>query len=502
MLQIRSSQAVGILDDRATEVARTAYGAWAGLAAGLALVALACAYRFAAFKVALFDWDEYAFALVARDVLDGKLPGAGVFDNKPVGLIYLFAAAEWLGGRGVLAIRTLGFCASATCGALLYRSSRTLGLGRGGALQVAAMAMLAPLCLNGFASMSELLATPLLAIANTLLVSGAAARRRRTAALLGVGAVLGLACQITYLAAPCAALTAAGVLLTHSKQRLRDAALIGAAGAAAVLAVWIPQIVAGEWTTYAAEQIRYHHSYRMAFDGRRMLAGLIMPLALMCLPPLTAWVFRASRDGGVKALPPLAWILGLQLLGAALAATASNRFYLHYLILAVPSVSALTAVLLAHTPGPVRPAGWSGLAAVLAIAAALPIVFLGPPLAGAPSMEAKAAAAVDRLTRPDQSIFVFDEGHPVYYFAGRRSVSRYVFPTHYLSSCDGAPSVVAPADAVAQALASRPALVLVGELCPPEIDAAAQVRRAGYRIVDRIEADGRTVGLFAPASGG
>lgn len=504
MLQIRSSEAAPPLDPGAADSTRprcgAGYGARAALAAGLALVALACAYRLAAFTVDKFDGDEYAFALVARDVLHGKLPGAGVFDNKPVGLIYLFALAEWLGGEGVRAIRALGFVASAACGALLYRSSRNLGLSRAGALLVASLVMLGPLCLNGFASMSELLAAPVLAAANVLLVSRLVSGRRRPAELLGLGAVLGLACQITYLAAPCAALTVAGVLLTQSRARLRDGVLMGAAGAVAVVAIWSPQLVASDWAAYAAEQIRYHQDYRVAsLDWSRLIAGLAMPLAVLCLPILTAWVFRSPREGGVKALPPLTWILGLQLLGAALAAAASNQFYTHYLILALPAACALMAVLLADTPRPGRRAGWIGLGAILALAAALPIAFLGPRL-GARSFEAKAAAAVDRLTRPDQSIFVYDEGHPIYFLAGRRSASRYVFPTHYLSSCDGAPAIVAPAVVLAQALARRPALVLVGALCPPEIDAAAQVRSAGYRIVDQIEADGRKVVLYAPAT--
>jgi hypothetical protein len=232
----------------------------------------------------------------------------------------------------------------------------------------------------------------------------------------------------------------------------------------------------------------------------RVMLGLAIPLALLCLPILTAWVYRTPRQGGVKALPPLAWILGLQLLGAALAAAASNRFYLHYLILAVPAAGALAAVLLADTPGPGRPARWSGLGVILAIGAALPMQYLGQRLK-ARDLDVKAAAVVDRLSKPDQSIFVFDEVHPVYFLAGRRSASRYVIPMHYLPNCMGANAIASPGAVLAQALARRPALVLVGALCPPQIDAAAQIRRAGYRIVDRIEQDGRTVVMYASATG-
>jgi hypothetical protein len=115
------------------------------------------------------------------------------------------------------------------------------------------------------------------------------------------------------------------------------------------------------------------------------------------------------------------------------------------------------------------------------------------------SLEAQAAAAVDRLTRPGQGVFVFDESHAIYYLARRPAVSRYVFPTHYLSSCEHAPAIVDAATVLAQALARRPALVLVGARCPPEIDAAAQVERAGYRRIEEIEDDGRRIAVWAPA---
>lgn len=482
----------------ARRLARPALDAHLALSIGLAFAAMALALRVAAFKVAVFDGDEYAFALVARDVLHGAAPDAGVFDNKPVGLTYLFALAEQLGGQGVFAIRALGFAASAALAGLLYVCGRRLGLSRALALTFGALAVLGSLCLGGFASMSELMAAPLLAAADLLLLSGA----RRTAPLLAAaGAVLGLACQLTYLAAPCAALTLAGLLLPDRERpfraRLGDGVLAGFACGLAALAVWIPQLLAGAWGAFAAEQVRYHHGYRaVALNWDDWCRGFAVPLATVCLPILTAWLSRGPRSA--RPLPAAVWPLALQLVGAALAATASNRFYAHYLILALPAGALLTAVLLADAPARRRRAAWVVLALLSAATTVASVGYLGARLQ-APSLEADAAAAVDRLARPGRSIFVFDEAHAIYFLARRPAASRYVFPTHYLSSCDGAPAIADPTAVLAQALARRPALVLVGAECPPEIDAPAQVRRAGYRIVERLEDGPRRIAVYAPA---
>jgi hypothetical protein len=134
---------------------------------------------------------------------------------------------------------------------------------------------------------------------------------------------------------------------------------------------------------------------------------------------------------------------------------------------------------------------------VLAFAAVLPADVLRARLAARPA-EVAAAAVVDRLTRPGQSLLVFDESHAIYYLARRSAASRYIFPAHYLSSCENARALVAPATVLAQALARRPALVLVGTRCPPEIDADAQIRRAGYQPIEQIAAGGRRIAVYAP----
>ncbi len=467
---------------------------------GLAFAALACALRLASFKVTVFDGDEYAFALVARDVLHGHLPNTGVFDNKPVGLTYLFAFAEAVFGQTVLALRALGLGASIACGALLFTASRRLGLSRGGGLMIAALFMLGVLNVGAFTSMSELLACPLLAAANALLVS----EKRGPITLLTLGAAFGLACQITYLAAPCAILTVAGSVLIDQRRplatRLREGALMAVGGAAAAAAVWTPQLVAGGWGAYLADQFRYHQGYRLAgFGWDEWMAGFVLPLAALSLPIVALLLLRLERGRGPEPLPPLFWIIGLQAVGAVLAATASNHFYPHYLILAGPADALMAALLLAAAPGRQRRGGLRVLAVVLLLATLLPFSLLRERLK-TPSVEVQAAAATDRLTRPGQSLFVFDEAPAIYYLARRPAVGRYIFPTHYLYTCDHAPPIAAAATVLAQALAQRPALVLVGEVCTREIDAQPQIIQAGYRLVETLHPPQRRIAFYAPIS--
>jgi hypothetical protein len=301
-------------------------------AGGLGLVAATLAARLWTLSIPTIDPDEFAFAMVARDVLAGKLPNTGVFDNKPVGLTYVFALAEWIGERSLAAVHAVGLLAALATAALLHATARRLRLSQAAAMGLAALSSCGLLCLGGWASMSELVAAPLLCLANLLLL-----RQDRPGwrAALGVGCAFGLACQITYLAAPACLLSTAGVLAVGGgglRERLKTATLIGAALAAVTVLIWLPQMVAGAWPAYIHEQLLYHGRYRApAPHLRKWLTGFVLPLAGLYAPAvLAAW--SAAR----RRLPPRAWPLVLGGIGAAAAAAASNHFFRHYLILSVP----------------------------------------------------------------------------------------------------------------------------------------------------------------------
>jgi len=95
---------------------------------------------------------------------------------------------------------------------------------------------------------------------------------------------------------------------------------------------------------------------------------------------------------------------------------------------------------------------------------------------------------------------VFNADHTSYYLSKRPAATRFVFPTHYLSTCDGAPAIVPAQQVLQQGLTAKPALLLVGHLCRTTVDADAIARQAHYRPVDVISTNGRSLTIYAPAT--
>ena len=468
---------------------------WIG--AGLVVLALTC--RAISIHVPVFDWDEYAFALVARDVLHGKLPFAGIFDNKPVGLTYVFALMEWMGGQTVLAVRAVGFIASAGTAWILYRSARQLRVPPALGVAIAALFLFLVFHKNGWSSMSELVACPSLALANHLVLQGA---WRRRGFLLGFGALFGVTCQITYLAVPCLALMAPGILLLGTYPtifaRLRDAALMALGFGVVTALIWTPQLLTGDWPDYIAQQVHYHAQYRVASPSLREWAhDFITPLSLLSLPLLGALGLRIWGERSMPVLPAPFWVIGLELLGAVMAAAVSNRLHPHYFILALPAIALLTAMAFARSAERSSRIGCILLLSVTAVLAVLSVDTLRAAIQK-PSFETQAAMLVDRFSNADQGIFVFNETHAIYFLSRREAVSSYVFPGHYIAH-DGGTPLLAPSSALAQALARHPALLVIGFMYPVALDAGAMAREAGYQMVQQMTVGGRHIDLYCDA---
>ena len=77
-------------------------------AAGVLLALLVVAGQFASFSWEVIDWDESTFMVMAQDLLRGRLPYLGLYDNKPPLIFFLFAGVMALFGPGIDAIRWFG----------------------------------------------------------------------------------------------------------------------------------------------------------------------------------------------------------------------------------------------------------------------------------------------------------------------------------------------------------------------------------------------------------
>lgn len=451
------------------------------LIVGWVLLTTTIIARLITLNVATFDGDEFAFAMVARDMLRGKLPYSGVFDNKPVGLTYLFGFAEWVGDKSIIAIHVVGLLSAVATSAIIYATARQLCLTRAAATSVVAVSSCAFLVFGGWASMSELVAAPFLGFGNLILLRSDGRQWRDS---MGIGCAFGLACQATYLVAPVMVLSTIGIVIAGSgglTERIKQVVWIATAFAAVTLIVWLPHMLTGVWLTYVRDQLLYHSRYRVPFPALKdWLKWFALPLAGLSVP-----ILAASCSYGRSRPPPSSfWPLALGLLGSVIAAAASNRFYSHYFILAIPNAAVLTAML---WPTESAPTSRQSTVALLA-GGALMVVSLAPYLVERlqePGIEGKTENLVDQLVGKGHAIFVFNETPVLYYVSRSDAVGRWIFPSHYISGCDGTAPMAQPATVLDDGLNTRPELVLLGSQCDLDFDADAVVRRAGYRLVGK-----------------
>jgi len=470
---------------------------WLTLCAAI-LLGFALLLRLLTLHTAGFDADEYAFALVGRDVLLGKLPYTGIFDNKPVGLNYLFAAALRLGGQSVGVLHALGLLAAALGAWLVARSARAMQAPAAVTITLAALFLLEMLWLGGWATMSEVVAAPLLALANHWVITRPDGRR---GLFLAVGLVAGLACQITWLAAPGFGLMTLGLMISGRPRpwaaRFMEGVIAALGLAAAIFAVWLPQIVSGNWPAYMREQLAYHGHYRLPPPpGWLWRENFFLPVIVLGVPLGAVMVIQLWN----RALtwPSRAfWIVALQLAGALIAACASNRLYTHYLILALPAYAVLPAVIARDSERRL----WAPYAAALllcgAVAAALPLPYLMHHLNGGDA-DQEAAAYIASHSAPDRPILVFNASHAIYFHAQRSAVTRYVFPTHYIASCAGGETEISTAAYLEAGLRAHPALLAAGVKCAVDLDVSAVARQHGYEPVHTVDQVGERITIYAP----
>ena len=458
---------------------------------GLAVIGVVFLVRYMTRRWTAFDLDEFMFALVGRDVLDGHVPFSGVFDNKPPGLIYLFASTEAVFGRSPTAVHVLGATAAAATAALSYRDAPLRRVPLPAALAVAALVSTLIVFLDGWAAMSELLACPALIMANQILLRP---DRPAGARLIAAGALLGVACQISYLAAPLAgptALAASVIGRPRLKAGLQALALIGLGFAGATLLVWGPQIATGNLVPMLQAQFAYHLHYRVQFSPTGFILGLLSPLYVLVVPFLAVVPASVRSDDR-----PAALIFALQLAGALAVTAVSNRFYLHYLLLTLPAVSGLLALLLSGNPR----RNWTFAAAILLVSSAVYLlmdVTHIPERWAAGRFDRMVTSAIERNVGRGRPVLVFDESASFYFLSGSRPVTRYVFSRHYMPTCSE--SIMERPDTVlAEGLRRRPALVLLGQDCSSIESAASAVAAAGYRFTGRLSLGPRQVDVYTP----
>jgi hypothetical protein len=481
---------------------------WASAAA----ITVALAIRVLACFSSQSDWDVYAFALVSRDILDGKLPYDGIFDSKPVGLNYIFAAFESIFGPTTLATQLVAPCAAIVAAFFIWRTSKALakalssGDERWFPLAMVAVYLALSTKNDGVSSMSEFVANPFLAAAIDFTLRWRLKLMAPRSATFLVGLAFGLACQVTYLLVPPFAIVAivCGIILAYDSDALVakvEVVLTTTLGVAIGFgAVLVPQILWGHIAEYFSLQLRYHEAYREDTDARTIVTNILISAQILIPFAAILVAIATSRDAldfrGRKEASFVTVLVAL-IVGTTIAIIIPNRFPAHYFLLLLPPLVVLAAVVTLRLPERERLIciGFAVIASALMMAR--PAVRVVEAL-WQKNLDDQIAAYVEEHTTAADEFFIFCDSHVPYYLSHRRSASRYVFQIHYLDR-SLSDAMATPRQVFFSAMDRNPALVVLG-VCSVDFDPAEELARRHYQPATVLHEVTRTVRIFSRPS--
>lgn len=358
----------------------------AGWLAGLALFTLAVRLPFWFDAVNVPDqyssWDESTFIIIGQAVLDGVLPYTQHYDLKPPFLYYAFAGILWLCGEDIAAVRAAGSAIVFGCAAATFLlTERLAGRAAAGIAGVLCVMALSIASINQAVLSTQLAALPLMAA-----VAWMARPRLTTTDFVWIGLLLGSATLVRLnLAIVALALTAMAALHPGAGGPWRAGGAVVAGGLLALLAAFVPHLVAGEveawWRgavlapfAYAGAQhglattaLRLLHDAYLLGGKDTFIHLVVTGFGLTGLALLPVFTRQRESSGWHAALVPAA--LGATMLSIFL----SGGAYGHYLAQAMPLFAVLAGAAMVATTRRLGRA-WP----VMAIPAALLLMALGP----------------------------------------------------------------------------------------------------------------------------
>ncbi len=315
----------------------------------------------------VIDWDESIYILVARELLNGYLPYSAVFDHKPIGLYYIFAAFLGVLGDDPFAIRVLGIAAViGSCLLLRHILIYFAGIRPHTALVLSLAYAVATGGLGGAAVNTEILVNFLTLCWICLVLVGV--RTNGVWAFLAAGAAMGLSFQISYLTGLLIVGFALGYLLlrlTREETAARalqgfvvDGLVIFCGFALATMALVLPLLLFGNAAEYVSLQYAYLTNYRPTVSTTESLERFFE--TGQAFLPLIAiiwfgWVIGARRPQTDDILRnvsfgEIARLMLPILLAAFVALSSSFRFYQHYFLLLLPPIFVLSGLVLSRFP--------------------------------------------------------------------------------------------------------------------------------------------------------
>jgi hypothetical protein len=451
------------------------------------LLLLALLLRSALFGDPFAGYDEQFYLLTGDRMLHGSLPYVDIWDRKPIGLFLIYAAIRLLGGDGVLQYQLVATAFVAATGfviALHVRRRQPLPA----ALACGALYILWTGVMGGEAGQSPLFYNLPVALA----------------ALLVLEAVPEIATRRGFLRA-CAAMALCGVALTIKTTAIFESAFFGIVLAAAMLkaAGWqraIPAVLvwmalgAAPFLTALAIYAALGHldafwfanatSAALRHDGFSWRSGRFLLLTLAPLGPLALVALAGQVHAAAPPATP-AWerrfLIGW-LIAATIGFAAIGYFYHHYALPLLVPLTIAGARFLGHSPH-------RKLAlALFALYPATQQLVLNRLLVAGDRADAAALSAAIPARVQTECMLVFSGPPILYRLTNACTVSKFAFPDH-LHMIGEAPAIGMPqTQAVAEALARRPAVIAIDlDLDPKRLNPAAaalveQALAGGYRL--------------------
>jgi 4-amino-4-deoxy-L-arabinose transferase-like glycosyltransferase len=433
-------------NDRTASVRASRVGAWIRhhpvIATSILMLGTALALRAFSFTSAGLDWDESLYIVIAQRWLHGEVPYLAIWDQHPMGLPALFAAAQWAIGDGLLAARLAAFLAVVGTAILLARFLASFADETPAGILAGLLYLFYMSRPEGLAANTEVF-NNLIVTAASLLLLGEMARPATTVrggVVFAAALLFGLGLQIKYVVLPEAVLLCGALLI----RLLRDGAGLGRTLGLAVLAAvggLLPTIAAtlyfwheGALEPYLDANLRANMvylgdplSWQLAL--LRLRFGLLPIVGLLPWPFVLAWLWR---DGAVRRRFGLLGLwLSLWLVAAALDVVWPMKFWKHYFNALVPPLclmAGLAAVLLAE-----RARSWQrSLLASLIVVTVLPAI-------GSMVKHAPDSRTIGRVNVPlalaehirqggtnGQDVYVFNYDALVYAYADAAPPTRYV----------------------------------------------------------------------------
>jgi len=426
--------------------------------------------------------DEGEYAYIAWRLEHGELPYRDWFDQKPPGIFLAYRLALAAPGEPVEAIRWLAaiVCAGSAV-ALTFLARRLLATP---AAVLAALVLAwtsADPVLQGPIANTELFMLPWLVLANLAFLEAARGVGRRALPALLAGAFVGVAATFKQVAAVDAALFVLlfPLLATGERRAIRLARFVGWAALGGA-AVWLPILA---WFLHEGgleallDAVLLHN---LAYVAGPTSAERLRNLAFAANA-----LWSAAWGACLLAAVGLAWLLqqrerwralylGAWLVASAVGVSASGQYFVHYFQQLLPALALGAA---AGAQGLFRSAPLRGIpaglraAALAALALAQPVLdvsalwrltpdeaiarmYPSNPFEVMPAIADEIAA----LTDSDDSVFVYGAEAELFFYAQRRSASRYIFLFPLFGRYDDA--LARQKSVIEEILRERPAVIV------------------------------------------